>query len=68
MLEALVLAVAVLVVEQTVLVVAEATQVVALILGHKLVLVVALLITEATNQMPTLLVAAADISRLQDFN
>jgi hypothetical protein len=68
MLEALVLAAAELVVEQTVLVVAVATQVVALTHGHKLVLVVALLITEATNQMPTLLIAAAAISRLQDFN
>jgi hypothetical protein len=68
MLEALVLAAVVLVAVVTVLVAVEATQVVELFLGHKLVLVVALLITEATNQMPTLLIAAADISRLQDFN
>jgi hypothetical protein len=68
MLEALVLAAVVLVAVVTVLVAVEATQVVELFLGHKLVLVVALLITEATNQMPTLLIAAAAISRLQDFN
>jgi hypothetical protein len=41
--------------------VAEATQVVELTLGHKLVLVADLLIMEATNQTPTLLMAAADI-------
>ena len=68
MLEALVLAVAVLVVELTVLVEAEATQVVALIHGHKLVLVVDLLTMEVTNQMLTLLMVAKAISQLQDFN
>jgi hypothetical protein len=65
---ALVLAVAVAVAGQTVLVVEEATQGVEPIHGHKLVLAADLLIMEATNQMLILLMVVKATLRLQDFN
>jgi hypothetical protein len=67
-LEALALAVAAAVADQTVLVVAEATLVAALLLGLLVVLVVALSIMVVTNQMLILLMVVKATLRLQDFN
>jgi hypothetical protein len=64
----LVLVVEAAVVDQSALVAAEATQVVVVLLGLLLVLVVDLLTMEVIKVTLTLLIAASDISRLQDFN